>query len=43
MRLSAAGDRMNALMYAVVNMGPAIEAFQGAQGSQGRQQGARGH
>jgi hypothetical protein len=41
-RLSAAGDRMNALMYAVVNMGPAMEAFQGAPGSQARQQGARG-
>jgi hypothetical protein len=42
-RLSAAGDRMNALMYAVVNMGPAMEALQGAPGSQARQQGARGH
>jgi hypothetical protein len=26
LRLSAAGDRMNALMYAVLNMGPAMEA-----------------
>jgi hypothetical protein len=42
-RLSAAGNRMNALMYAVVNMGPAMESFQVAPASQARQQPARGH
>jgi hypothetical protein len=31
LRLSAAGDRMNALMYAVLNMRPAMEAFDGGQ------------
>jgi len=31
LRLSAAGDRMNALMYAVMNMRPAMEALQGGQ------------
>jgi len=31
LRLSAAGDRMNALMYAVLNMGPAMAAVQGGQ------------
>jgi len=31
LRLSAAGDRMNALMYAVLNMRPAMEAFDSGQ------------
>jgi hypothetical protein len=31
LRLSAAGERMNALMYAVMNMRPAMEAFDGGQ------------
>jgi len=31
LRLSAAGDRMNALMYAVLNMRPAMEAFADGQ------------
>ena len=31
LRLSAAGERMNALMYAVLNMRPAMEAFDGGQ------------
>jgi hypothetical protein len=36
LRLSAAGDRMNALMYAVLNMRPAMEAFQGGTTGQAK-------
>jgi hypothetical protein len=36
LRLSAASDRMNALMYAVLNMGPAMQAFPDGQPKPGR-------
>jgi LTXXQ motif family protein len=42
-RLTAAGERMNALLYAVMNMGPAMAEFQAAPESQARQQGAHRH
>jgi hypothetical protein len=41
-RLTAAGERMNALLYAVMNTGPAMAEFQAAPESQARQQGAHG-